>query len=308
MTLHTLENESWQVGVLPETGASIAFGRIKRGRGWLDFMRPAAPADYGNASLCASFPLIPWSNRLRAARFRFNEVDYQLEANTPEGTAIHGVVRKLPWKVDSANSPRIRLTFRSTDYEKINFPFRFSAAVEYHLEGSAFVIGTTLRNEDTQAMPGGFGHHPYFVRGLGSGDNGVALEIPCDQRWELVDKMAEAPPVPITSKHLQFQHLRPLEPEKYAEDTDDVLTHRQDDQPVRIVYSKTNTEILFYSDALFKHLILFAPKGKAFFAVEPVTNTNDGFNLYAQGMANTGVFVLQPGEEQSAEMRLVMSG
>jgi len=41
-----------------------------------------------------------------------------------------------------------------------------------------------------------------------------------------------------------------------------------------------------------------------FFALEPVTNANDGFNLYANGDVNCGVVILEPGEEFITGMRL----
>ena len=42
----------------------------------------------------------------------------------------------------------------------------------------------------------------------------------------------------------------------------------------------------------FRHLVLYVPPGESFFAVEPVSNANDGFNLFARGIAGSGVRVL----------------
>ena len=69
--LHVIENESWQVGILPDAGASVAFGRVKRDGRWLDFMRPTPETSYRDPSACASYVLIPWSNRIRDGHFRF---------------------------------------------------------------------------------------------------------------------------------------------------------------------------------------------------------------------------------------------
>ena len=60
MPLQMIENEYWQIGILPETGSSTAFGRVRRGESWLDVMRPTAASDYGNSSNCASFIMLPW--------------------------------------------------------------------------------------------------------------------------------------------------------------------------------------------------------------------------------------------------------
>ena len=83
--LHTLENDHWQVGILPETGASVAFGRVKKDGAWVDVMRPTDPVDYDNSSNCASFVLFPWSNRIRDGLLRFRGKDYPLEVNSGDG-------------------------------------------------------------------------------------------------------------------------------------------------------------------------------------------------------------------------------
>lgn len=290
--LHILENDFWQVGILPETGASIAFGRVKIGSSWVDVMRPTAEEDYGNPSNCSSFLLIPWSNRIRDAHFRFRGVDYTLQASGKDGTAMHGDVRRRPWRVVSSNRTSIALTFDSTMHENVNFPFKFSALAKYMLNDRDFVMQITLRNIDQQPFPAGFGHHPYFVK-----TPEVALELPYDRQFELVNSMPTGPSVPILPR-IDFRQRRVLG------DTvmDDQLTGRQDEKPSRLIYE--NVEIAMYSDAIFEHMIAFAPPGKPFYAIEPVTNANDGFNLYDQDIAGTGVFVLEPSEAKSGNVRL----
>src|SRR5882762_8970525 len=98
-TLHILENDVWQVGFLPDTGMSTAFGRIRHAGRFLDFMRPTPEASYGKSSSCASFLLAPWSNRIAQGLLRFAAQSYQLRITSPDGTAMHGVVRNYPWQV-----------------------------------------------------------------------------------------------------------------------------------------------------------------------------------------------------------------
>jgi len=297
--LYTLTNDHWQVGILPETGGSIAFGRIRRVDGFADVMRPTAEADYANASLCASFIMLPWANRLRDAHFRFRDTDYQLESTSADGTAMHGVTRRLPWRVVSADETSIRMSFDSALYEKINFPFEFSAEAEYRLDGRDLVMALRLRNEDRQAFPAGFGHHPYFLRAPGGEDNAVQLEIPCDKQYTLVNALPDGPAQVITPV-ADFRRLRTLDNAQH----DDLLTARQGDKPMRIVYPAWNVELNFLVDPIFSHWLMFAPQGKPFFALEPQTNANDGFNLAAQGIESAGVFVLEPGEMREGMCRL----
>jgi aldose 1-epimerase len=295
--LHTIENDYWQVGILPETGASVAFGRVRQGDRWVDILRPTAPADYDNSSNCASFVLVPWSNRIRDGRFAFRGQTYQLEINNADGTAIHGDTRKRIWQVESAGHQRINLSFNSTTHTNINFPFQFAATAEYWLDGPEFVMQLSLRNVDDQPFPGGFGQHPYFV--LPENDN-VWLELPVDQEYPLTNALPSGPPQPLAAA-LDFRELRQL---RTAPPLDNLFRGRQGDKPVRIVYPDLKTEIQITSSAIFEHLIVYSPPGQPFFAVEPVTNANDGFNLLEQGVAGSGVFVLEPNEGQAGAIRL----
>ena len=292
-TLHTLENDFWQVGILPETGASVAFGRVRKDDAWVDVLRPTDPADYDNASKCASFILIPWSNRIRDAKFTFEGTEYPLEVNNSEGTASHGDTRKRPWQVESAGRERINLSFNSTAHNNLNFPFPFAATAEYWLDGHDFLMCLSLRNIGDQPMPGGMGHHPYFVR-----TDDVMLELPLDEAYEMVDSLPTGAAVPIP-EHLDFRTLRKLSD---APPLNDLLRGRQSEKPMRIVYPDLSIGIT--ADSLYEHVVVYSPEGQPHFAVEPVTNANDGFNLYARGIPGSGVFVLAPGEEKDGMIRV----
>ena len=295
LTLKTLENGYWQAGILPDTGASIAYGRVRMGDQWIDVLRPTAPADYGNASLTASFIMLPWCNRIRDGVLRFDGQAYQLQTAPEDGTARHGDVRGRSWTADLSSPTAISLSFDSAAHEDVNFPFRFSARAEYTLDRSRFRWRLSLKNEDSQPFPAGFGYHPYFVRP--ADQPAPQVTIPCEAAFELTDYLADAPPVPVTPQ-FDFREPRPLD----DSERNDLLTRRIDDLPARIAYPAYNLELRMSADPIFEHILLYAPKGKPFFAVEPMTNANDGFNLRERGIDGSGVFVLQPGEEVSGEV------
>lgn len=290
----TLENADWQVGILPETGASIASAKVKRGDEWLDVLRPTAESDFGNSSNTSSFIMLPWCNRIKGGLLRFQGKEYQLRQTKDDGTARHGDTRNRPWQVDESDKIHIRMRFRSDSFNDMNWPFKFSARSEYRLDGRDFVWTLALKNEDTQPMPGGFGYHPYFVR-----TDDVQVEIPCTAYFPLVDFMAVGEPQPIPLE-LDFREMRTLP----AMELNHLLTHRQNTQTARILYPRKGIEIGMESDTLFEHTLIYSPDGKPFFAVEPMTNASDGFNLYDKGTTGSGVFVLQPGEEKSGSVRL----
>ena len=60
------------------------------------------------------------------------------------------------------------------------------------------------------------------------------------------------------------------------------------------------------ADPGMEHVIVYSPEGENFFAVEPVTNANDGINLLAQGITNCGVVVLKPGEALKTGFQIVI--
>lgn len=295
--LVTLENENWQVGILPTTGASIAFGRVRKGDGWVDTLRPTAEADYGNSSKCSSFIMLPWCNRIGEGKLRFEGREYILRTTLDDVTARHGDVRGRAWNVVSQTSTSIQMTFDSGQHGDVNFPFAFTAEAEYRLEGRDFVWGLALRNEDTQPFPAGFGHHPYFVRPANEPQPEVL--IPCDSEFVLVDYLATDAPIPLTPR-LDFRQLRALD----ENEVNDLMSKRQGDAPAQMVWPAHDIALEMYADPIFEHYLLYAPQGQPFFAVEPMTNANDGFNLFERGIAGSGVFVLQPGESARGTVRL----
>lgn len=297
---HFLNNEYWQAGILPQTGASIAYGRVKRGDQWIDVLRPTAESDYGNSSNCGSFIMLPWCNRIKEGVLRFEGKEHQLRTTKDDGTARHGDVRGRVWQVEQASSERVRLSIRSTDYPDMNWPFKFSAWAEYRVEGADFIWELALKNEDSQPFPAGFGHHPYFVRT--EGHNAPLLEIPCSHYFELTRYMATSAPIPVKPE-LEFRRTHGLG----SAEINDVLTGRDGSQPARIRYPQWKITLDMFSDSLFEHILLFAPVARPFFAVEPMTNVSDGFNLYAQAIPGSGVFVLQPAEEKMGQVRLTLS-
>lgn len=293
--LHVLHNDVWQVGVLPNTGGSIAYAKIQRNGQWHDFFRPTPEADRDDALKTASYPLIPWSNRIRDAKMTFRGVDYLMRANWPDGTAIHGVVREYALAVVSADDTHIRMTFDSRQHAAINYPFAFTAWVEYHLDGGNFVTRIGVANADSEPIPVGFGTHPFIMRTLTSPTDTLSLEIPCTHAFPLVDCMPVGAPVPVEPR-LDYQTLRPLG----NVFVDDCLTRRVLGKPIRFVYPQSHTTITHWMDHLYRNVIVYMPVDFPYIAVEPVTNTNDGFNMLAQGIADHHVCVLQPGEAREA--------
>ena len=51
-------------------------------------------------------------------------------------------------------------------------------------------------------------------------------------------------------------------------------------------------------------LVVFTPRGRSFFCVEPVSHMTDAFNVSAAGGGDTGARTLEPGETLRAAVTL----
>lgn len=295
---HMLENRYWQAGILPETGASIAYGGVWNGSAWVDILRPTAPADYGNSSACSSFIMLPWCNRIGGGRLGFGGVSHQLAVTRDDGTARHGDVRGRAFAVTEASATAISMTLDSRTQEHVNWPFAFRADVTYRLDGAAFVWDLALTNLDTRPFPAGFGHHPYFVRPA----RAPIVQVPCAEQFELENFLAVNAPVPIVPR-LDFRQPRAL-PDG---ELNDLLTAPTPGEPVRLTFADRAVSVVFSADPIFAHWLIYAPLGKPFFAVEPMTNASNGFALDEADIRGSGVFVLAPGETRSGTCCLTVA-
>lgn len=289
-----IENERLRLEIAPQVGASVAAFAVKQGEKWVPIMRPTPRPLPEKPSSYSSFTLAPYSNRIRAARFEFEGHTYQLKPNTPEGNAQHGDVRGRPWQVFHETSSAA-CTFDSRFFEDVNWPWPFSLAVLYRLEGNTLETTLELVNQGQSPMPAGFGLHPYFVRNLGE----AILEFSARGYY------------PTDASFIPRTGMQPIPAE-----LDFSRARRVGAQPLNHVYggwggkamlewAGSHLKLLLEADPIFEHLVVFtAPDGTL--ALEPVTHATDGFNLYAQGIPGTGVRVLQPEESLAGKVRFTI--
>lgn len=297
MPLITLENDRLKVEILPEVGASVVTCAARLGKAWVPIMRPTPREALAEAdsSRMASYLLVPFSNRLRDARFRFGGRTYQLRSNMPEGHVIHGDVRQRAWAVKATRADSLTLTFDSRDFADINFPFPFTVMVRYELTGDVFDSTLTLTNVGVEPMPAGFGFHPYFNRALAVPGEAVELQAKVRGVYPGLIPPTAAGPLPPDQ---DFSVSRPL--------GDAFFDHCFAGWDGRATIRWPHSGVLATLECPppLTHLILYTPRGESFFALEPVTHANNGFNLFAAGSPGTGVQVLEPGKATEARFRL----
>lgn len=289
----TLRAGDLALELCPETGGSIARLRL----GGADLLRPASDADIaaGDPRRLGSYPLFPFSNRVRHGRFAFRGADYRLALNFGDHPhAIHGNGWQRQWRVAERTAGMARLVL---DHDPAHdgaesWPFAYSAAQEFHLAAGGLRVVLTLRNDDTRPQPVGFGLHPYFPR-----TPAARLTARLTGMWRADETLIPVEHVPLPPA-LDFAAGRALG----GVECDNCFTGWRG--PAVIDWPDRGLRLTIEASPGFGNLVIYVPPGRDFFAVEPVTNVNDAFNLAAAGAGDTGLVVLAPGATLVGEVRL----
>lgn len=297
MALITLDAGPLRAGIDTALGACLTEFSL---RGPCDDRYPLmrrAPGDPTDPAECSSFLMGPWTNRVRDARFTFQNHTHRLRPNFPDGTAIHGVLRDAPWRITDRTPVSARLAYDSRAHEAANFPFAFAAVFRVELAPEQLTLDLSITNLDDRPMPAGCGHHPYFPRTLMAAGEQVHLAAGVAARYPAKDCLPVGPP----QDDAVCQSLRAGGPVGNP-NLDDVFSGF--DGRAVLTWPESRVRLTMDCSDAFNHLVVFTPRVRneadapplPWLCVEPCTMPNDGFNLMAAGDANTGVRVLAPGE------------
>jgi aldose 1-epimerase len=157
--LVTLSHGADRCDIIPVLGGSIADWTVN-GQQMLRSASAASIAAEDPFGM-ASFPLVPYSNRIGSGSFEWDGKRFALTRNfPPEPHAIHGVGFERPWQVRSlrANSASLVLNHRP----QAAWPFAFEAHQLITLSDAALTIEMSAANLSDRPVPLSFGHHPYL--------------------------------------------------------------------------------------------------------------------------------------------------
>jgi aldose 1-epimerase len=157
----TLTHGAGHCDLLPLLGGSIAAWTVE-GQPMLraaSAVRIAARDPFG----MASFPLVPYSNRIGNATFEWDGRDFALARNfPPEMHAIHGVGFQRPWRCTARSSDSALLTL--IHQPDAGWPWPFEARQRVTIAERELTLDLTAVNLAPRPVPLAFGHHPYFPR------------------------------------------------------------------------------------------------------------------------------------------------
>jgi aldose 1-epimerase len=145
--------------ICPAVGGSIAGWSV----GGQDMLRRADTAAIaaGDPLMMASFPLVPFSNRIGHARFTWDGRNIDLTPNfAPEPHAIHGTGWKEVWAVTQREDSQCILSLRHEGDAR--WPWSFEASQTFTLTNNTLEMTLRASNRTRERVPLAIGHHPYF--------------------------------------------------------------------------------------------------------------------------------------------------
>lgn len=273
----SLRSGSSEATLLPHLGGAIGSFSIA-GR---PILRPT-PEDAIDPLETASFPLVPYANRIADGRFTFAGQEYSLPRNVA-GFAhpLHGLGWLKTWSVESLTDESAVLTC-AHDADG-DWPWDWNASQHVELTPGSLRVLLEVTNHSARTMPCGIGHHPYFVRPAEA-----KLRFAADGVW-----LNDAGMVPAeTASADSFGDFAQGALPDAARLTDNCW------------FGWTGSAALG-DDVLLsapgqRFLHVFAPPGEDFICLEPTSTMPDAFNRDA-GLSGAGA--LEPG----ASMRLGMT-
>jgi len=283
-----------QVVIEPGTGGALASFAV----GGVDILRPTLPgATDVRAHAC--YPLVPYSNRIANAQLAFRGRTFGLARNFGDHPhSIHGVGWQQSWTVAAHDATSARLVLEHTGAgDAANawpWPFRATESIALRGDGTraTLTLKLTLANTGHSAFPFGLGFHPFLVRGpsarLGFRARGV---------WR-----TDATRLPLA--------LEPMLPGGPFEPPRDPGTDAIDnvfagwDGAAVLDDARRRIAVTLAADRAASFLVVYAPEGAAFLALEPVTHMTDAFNRAARGDQDTGTRTLGPGSAFSCTMEI----
>ncbi len=155
----TISDQGSHCAISPQQGGSIISWTVNG----QEMMRESdAVAIASNDPLrFASFPLIPYSNRIDHGSFEWNGQVMQAKPNfPPEAHSIHGVGWKREWAVRAATNNMCEMIMEHQADE--DWPWDFSASQRFTLAAGGLHMTLSATNLSQEPRPLAFGHHPYF--------------------------------------------------------------------------------------------------------------------------------------------------
>lgn len=276
MDLITLRAGNAAVDLAPDAGGAVTRYWLERGRVTREWLRPtpAGVLRAGAPYRAAAFPLVPYSNRIRAGRFSFRGRGVVEPLNRPpERHAIHGHGWQARWQPTDVRAAAARLDYR---HRAGAWPWAYHATQRFTLSPADLTVELSLTNQSAEPMPAGLGWHPYFPRT-------PRATITADVRsmWR------------TDAEKLPTELVAPAAP-PFGRGRDNCFVGWS--RRAVIDWPELGARLIMRAEPPLDYLVVFTPARRPFFCVEPVSHVTDAFNLADAGRHDSGIVILEPGE------------
>ncbi len=235
----------------------------------------------------ASYPLLPYSNRMSAGVLQWQGQAYPLAKNWVGAPhSIHGVGWERTWSVLAHTSHTATLGYQHGG--DASWPFAFDATQTFQLGPQGLAMTMTITNRASHDAPAGLGWHPYFVK-----RPGAHIHFDAQARWEMGPD--QLPTERLASTGLQ------------TDVTDLLVDHCFDVWSGNALLRDDVLSVRVDSDL--RHLVVYTLPQRGDIAIEPVSHSNNAFNRYAAGewdAQTLGVKILGPGASLTCAMGITV--
>lgn len=273
----------------PEIGGSISAFEWRGGdRSWPILRHCPDPLD--KVLDAASFPLVPYVNRIRDGRFTFRGREIRLRPNMAgDPSPLHGQGWLNPWIVEDAGESSAILSFH---HEAGEWPWAYEARQVFTLNEYGLSLELDCRNLSSGPMPCGLGVHPYFPCSASTTlDTGVGVA------WTIDDKVLPVDRVSATGRYdLRQRQICGQDLDNGFGGWDGQATISDPSCPFTVQLSSP--------DAGFFQV--YSPPTGGIFVAEPVTHANAALNEPEEQWPELGMRVLDPGQSMNLSMRLAV--
>lgn len=279
-----------ELSLSPAVGGSIAGFAFRDGDRSVPIMRGAEGMPE-EVLAAASFPLVPYVNRIRGGRFTFRGRTITLQPNMPgDPSPLHGQGWLGQWRVESATSSEAVLEFEHGAGE---WPWSYVARQHFSLDAGGLSIELTCRNLSADPMPCGLGQHPYFHC-----TPQTRLQTGIEHVWTIDDKILPVERVAAIGEYdLADRAVCGLG-----------LDHGFGGWSGKAILSDPAWPFrLTMSSPAARFFQLYSPPTGGIFVIEPVTHANAALNEPEEVWASLGLQVLMPGAEMILPVRLELS-
>jgi aldose 1-epimerase len=246
--------------------------------------------------------LYPWPNRIGGGDWEFSgRVARPTIDDVVHDTALHGLVRWRPFRVEAVNQNRCVLSLLL--HPSPAYPFLSEISIAYHLGSLGLTVTTTVTNRDGVPLPFGVGFHPYLAVTTPTIE-GAQLEIPAKSYVAVDDRQLPTGEIlPLVGNQLDFSQRKSLSGHELDVTYTDLI---RDDSGLAVATLQDGNggEIDLSVDRNFPYIQVFTgdtlEKGRrrTSVAIEPMTCPPDALR------SGKDVVVLEPGQHWAGSWRL----